>query len=571
LPGPAGDLHEQEPPLRQALHILRKDLRRHWPTALVFGVLLAAFAVQQPRDWRGDTFHNRFFDRLVEFLPTLLVLAWAFFLVRLAHEEGFIGDRQFWITRPYEWYKLLAAKFLGAIFFIHLPLFVMQLVLLNVAHFPVASSIPGLLWIHFLFVLILDLPCLAVAAVTSGLGQASLVVVASLLFMGGVLAILNYITDFEFVMDQTGPVLAVLFLGTGLAAIFIQYIHRHSRLARFVVAGSFLLAAMLVFSAPSVDLASSTYPLPAPNRPSPAHFALDRTLAFQHESGQRTFSFDNQETIEIPVNISGLADQTVFQFQAVELSMALPKGEHWSSHWQHFSQSVAYGRTRSWVTVKLKRADFLRFANAPAHARIAMAFDVFKLGAGSRLQVNGPTLSLPGGARCLYRSSTNNLKCFSPLRTPSPLFLIADLPNSSCRISQEASQEPWAAAPAFDITLSTDQSPDPDLSPIQDRLVSLDRYTQFEDVNVAVPICRGTTLFVNQPQFLYSNRVEIDLGEIILDDYRPTYPRQIGPPPKHLVPDDPSNSLSLNFSRFSSSFPADGRRATSIRRPIASR
>ena len=535
--------------MRLALHILRKDLRRHWPAAAMFSALVLAFAIQQPREWRGAVFNNRLLDRFIDSIPFLLVLVWVFFLIRLVHEENFIGDRQFWITRPYQWHQLLAAKFLGALLFVHFPLLVMQLVLLKVAHFPVLSSFPGLLWIHFLLFVAIDLPCFTVAVITSGIGQAAIAIVAALLLTAAVLATLNHIADVEFVMDEIAPAIFLLLLGTCIAVVFLQYIFRRYRLNRLIVSASALLASILTLSAPFADLASPSYPVAASDRPSPATLVMDRTLAFTHQPGFESRYFDNEVQVEIPLSVSNLPEQTVFQFQAVDLNLQLPKGAHWSSQWQSFSQTVAYGRTRTWVTVKIKRPEFLRFANSPVQARISLAFKVFKLGTGVRIPLNGPTLRLPGGARCLDPDS-DSLKCFAALRMPSPLFIMADLPSSSCHARQDTVQEPWAPAPAFDISLSDDSYPDMALSPIQDRHIALDRYTQFEDLSVRVPLCRGTTLFVNQPEFLYSNRVEIDLGQIILDDYRSTYPRQIGPPPKHLVPDDPSNSLSLNLLRF---------------------
>ncbi len=98
--------------MTQILHIFRKDARRHWPEILVSLVLIAVFVWYQPRKWTGQAISIRFVAGLLNILPALLVLSWAFLIARLVQGELLVGDRQFWITRPYDWYKLLASKLL---------------------------------------------------------------------------------------------------------------------------------------------------------------------------------------------------------------------------------------------------------------------------------------------------------------------------------------------------------------------------------------------------------------------------------------------------------------------------
>lgn len=39
-----------------------------------------------------------------------LILFWVFLTLRVVHGETLVGDRQWWVTKPYEWWKLLLAK-----------------------------------------------------------------------------------------------------------------------------------------------------------------------------------------------------------------------------------------------------------------------------------------------------------------------------------------------------------------------------------------------------------------------------------------------------------------------------
>jgi energy-coupling factor transporter ATP-binding protein EcfA2 len=77
--------------------------------------------------------------------------------------------------------------------------------------------------------------------------------------------------------------------------------------------------------------------------------------------------------------------------------------------------------------------------------------------------------------------------------------------------------------------------------------ITLSRHYSYEDLQIPLPICAGTKLVVSQPQFLYAVRDEIDLGNITLINYMPTYPRLIVPPHQPLQPGAPTDSLSQNF------------------------
>jgi len=73
-------------------------------------------------------------------------LSWAFLIVQVIHGEMLAGHRQFWITRPYEWKKLLAAKVLFMVSTINLPVLVADVYVVHKAGFHLSSSIfPGLM------------------------------------------------------------------------------------------------------------------------------------------------------------------------------------------------------------------------------------------------------------------------------------------------------------------------------------------------------------------------------------------------------------------------------------------
>ena len=152
-------------------HIFKKDVRHHWPEILASLVVLAVFTWDQPRQWEGHVAANRILSILLGALPSILVVAWIFLLVRVTQGESLVGDRQFWTTRPYTRTKLFAAKLLTALVFVHTPLFISQLILLKLAFFPVLASIPGLLFVHSMFFITLVMYAFALGSVTRALAR----------------------------------------------------------------------------------------------------------------------------------------------------------------------------------------------------------------------------------------------------------------------------------------------------------------------------------------------------------------------------------------------------------------
>ncbi len=75
---------------------------------------------------------------------------------------------QFWLTRPYDWRKFLAAKLLFVAVFVGLPFFAAQMLLLAQAGFNPFAYIPGLLFNLLLVTGGLIVPLMAVSTVTSG-------------------------------------------------------------------------------------------------------------------------------------------------------------------------------------------------------------------------------------------------------------------------------------------------------------------------------------------------------------------------------------------------------------------
>lgn len=532
--------------MSQTLHILRKDIRHHWPEILLSLALMVAFAVEQPRSWTHQALDSRFLYTLTNYLPVLMILSWIFLIIRLVQGESLVGDRLFWITRPYEWHKLLAAKLLAVILFIHLPLFVSQLILLKIASFPVVSSIPGLLYVHSLFVLALWLPGFTIGSITSGIGQAALLILALVLGLLGLVYIISIRPDMDFATDVTDNWQESVYVLAALTAIFLQYVYRRTIFSRLIVAAGLASICLIILLAPYESLINRDFPLPTQNHPRPAQFSLNRSLSFEHAPGKQTNSYGDEVDLEIPLQLSGLAEKTILDIRGVKLDIDLPAGEHWTSGWHKLYHRITYGRTLDWPSISMKKSVFNRIKDVPVRASITLGMNLYSAGSATEILFTGDRLSIASGARCLNDLSQNSLHCFSALKQPEPLLVMAILPNSSCAVSQESVGEGLAQTPASYSALGSDGSPDFEFSPVREFGIDLTRYFVFEDRQIRLPVCPGTSLFVSKPEFRYSVRDEIDLGDITLLNYLPTYPRRIVPPRQPRSPGAPSNSLSLN-------------------------
>jgi hypothetical protein len=158
--------------MKQTLHIFRKDTRQFWPEVLLSLAITAALVCIYPLRWLAlpatDALGSPSMNAAVlgTMLAGLVVVSWAMLIARIVHAESLVGDRQFWVTRPYEWKSLLAAKLIFIAVYLYLPLVIAQWLLLYLAGLNSVSTIPGLLFDLLLITGFVVLPLLAIATVT---------------------------------------------------------------------------------------------------------------------------------------------------------------------------------------------------------------------------------------------------------------------------------------------------------------------------------------------------------------------------------------------------------------------
>src|SRR5271165_2344871 len=129
--------------MQQVWHIFKKDVRYlRQEIAFLFALAVALY-------WLGGLLRGDISDAF----GVLVAITAAYTIARLIHAEALPGENQFWVTRPYRWQSLLAAKLLFILTFINLPVFLAQAASLLGRGFPIAWIVPGLLWVQVLIVI----------------------------------------------------------------------------------------------------------------------------------------------------------------------------------------------------------------------------------------------------------------------------------------------------------------------------------------------------------------------------------------------------------------------------------
>jgi hypothetical protein len=407
--------------MKQMLHIFAKDVRIYWVEILGTLAVTALFAWIYPMSWGGLPTIS-LWPWVPGALAGLVVVSWMVLITRVIHAESLVGERQFWITRPYLWPQLLGAKALFVVAFVYGPFFLAQCVLLREAGMHPLAHLGGLFFNLLLATGIAVLPMACLAAVTRNFGRTLLALLGLILFVGGV-GYLSSILPTSSTSDSFSDVLSfVLAVTVFIAVLIIQYARR-----RTMLAWSFLVALAITFSVTGLfgpeDLTmGATYPETSGG--AGPHLSFRQTDAVA--SSEFSDAVDEREvTILFPVAVSGIAPGTSVQIDNARVGFTAADGGRWVSHWQSVPIKWLPGATEGTVGLKVNRGYYDRMKDKPVTVEMSVALTVLKAGAVTHLTLPGQKFELPGGSICRNKVSWgNDLSCLSPMRQP-PLMLIA--------------------------------------------------------------------------------------------------------------------------------------------------
>jgi hypothetical protein len=402
--------------MSQVLHIFKKDARHLWPEILASLVLTGIFAKIYPHIWAPGFRTSGLPDILPAVVVVLIPISWWVMLTRLVHDEPLVGDRQFWVTRPYQWQQLLAAKLLFLAVFLYLPLLIAQSVLLRVAGFHPSSYLPGLFFNLLLITFFLIVPMMVLATVTSGFAKAALTLLGVVVGIIG-LAVLSSLWSEGLPDTKGGIAVALLVCALGIAVILVQYVTRNLRLARWLLAAAGVMIAAMALNWPGRALVPIEYPQSSVAAP-PVH------LAFDSDPSHRVAAFpaadDKQLSIRLPLAISGVVPGTAIQAEAVKFVITAPNGLNWSSSWQNARQYFTPGEDLSTVNVLVDRAFLEKVKDLPVQIHMTWALSRLRAGATGRATVSDEEFTIPDGGICALQGNdyTSFISCRFPMRQP---------------------------------------------------------------------------------------------------------------------------------------------------------
>ena len=504
--------------MKQILNIFRKDLRRYWREIVASLAFVSVYTWSEVRIWTGNPSGDSVFLH-TGLLTAMVPISWWFLITRVIQGESLVGDKQFWVTRPYDWKKLLAAKALFLFALINVPLFIADVVMLAKAGFSPSHYIVGLFWMQLLITVFVTLLIAALATVTASVVQMGLSILGILLYAIAVASLTSEISSADFASTRSPWLTAALLIGTALTVVLFQYAGRKTPLSRCLI-GALAVGVVVIIVATPYDAAiNRDYPPIGASEPPPVR------LAFQPVDPVKpgnTFYGGDSVRIQIPVSVSGVAEDSIVVVDGFRAAIESSGGVRWNSGWRRVNNTIFPEEHRTWFLFTMKKELFDRIKSSPTKIHLAVAFTIYHDQSRTEFVIPQGEFRMLDVGLCTTESPfQRGLSCRAPLRGPAFLLVTADAVDSTCPAIDGGSQnERRGTARAWDINTWSGPA-EFGINPVNSFYLQL-RPSQAVDMNWArgAGLCPGTRVVLSSPVREKSNRLELDLGELRLYDYR---------------------------------------------------
>ena len=431
--------------MKQILHIFAKDARHQRLEILLSLAFVATLVLTYRSHWKQGygsvVSFSAFglFTNLPQMLVFIIPLGWWLLISPLIHSESLVGDRQFWITRPYEWKKLLAAKVLFLIAFLYVPLLLAQSVILAQAGFSPISHVPGLLFGLLVLTCALVLPLAVLAAVTRNFAQMTLAVLGALASLVAIVLLASNPSQDRVAFPHADWIAGSLYVGLCLAVVVLQYARRKVKVSWIML--GLLVVMLCAFSsmggAPDDASMNRNFP-PLPQMPSPAHFAY----RLEQDSGPSAFVTRKTDWvgIAIPIHVTGVAEGSIVIPTFVKVTLQAPDGSRWTSVWQSISMDKFFpGEKVASERFVMPRALYDSFKGKPLNVNLQLALTTARAADTTQIQLPVQDFSVPNFGVCTPLTGfwerpddIGGLACRAPLRQPELTLIRATWFDNSC-------------------------------------------------------------------------------------------------------------------------------------------
>jgi hypothetical protein len=489
----------------QVLRIFRKDVRHFWIEISASLLVLSAYIWRVLHEWAIPSTISDMPDLLRSLLMALVPISWCLLIVCVIQDESLVGDRQFWITRPYEWKKLLAAKALFVFAFVNVPLFAANAIFLWNSGFSPTRHLAGLLWIQLAMIVVLVLPAAVVAVVTSTIVQVVLWVLGIGTFIGGMAYVSSLIPDphIPTSVSDSSDLIAPVVLGlVCLGLVVWQYARRRAWTARSVIAGvAVVLAVSAVVPSATQKQVTQAYPALAAGEKPP--FRL--TPIARRTSTENRFQ-SNGEKVElgIPIRFTSVAPSSLVVVAGTRAAIQTRNGKHFSSKWANDRWELWPGEENKIVALEVDSKFFEQSRFDPADIRITFAFTEYHELNTRQIVTAAGEFPVDGGGICWVGLPLAELQCRWPLNAPQMLAHY-DTSTSTCPADPN---NPTGPATRYASYLD-EYSVEPAIIPVQT-----------SDFYLGRPgVCPGTPITLGTPVLTRRASTEIDISGADLRDY----------------------------------------------------
>ena len=510
--------------MKQIIHIFKKDVRHHWLEIVLCQAALLGYVWHELHGWEADEIYLGFARFLPSAIISILPIAWWLFIFRVVQGESLVGDRQFWVTRPYEWKKLLAAKVLMILVFINLPIFCAQLFFLAKAHFTPLPYLFGLLCMQLMLVLFPFLPIMAMAAVTRNIAQGLLGLLGVSLFVAGMLALDTYLPTFAmadvYVSDWMQGALVVIACAM---VVWVQFKWRKTARARLFLASAPAALLILFFAAPLFIHAENDYP-------SPSGGSVPFSVASYGKPTAPKIPADNDEDVNItvPVVTTGLQAGYVARITSAQLRLETKDGMHWDSKWQGAYDFFFPGQLAWAQDFTMSYKDFEKLKSFRFKATISFKVEIFQDRGAQQIKAGKGEFEIPHVGLCHVDTRRfNSIECHSPLVKPEIALIQLQYADSTCPVLQnkKEDQDDDDSAPqvplrgsAYDWELNGDERPaEYGINPVESFTLYFKERAKYSE---HVRICPGTPLMLSFPVSVQRTRAEFEINQFNLEEYR---------------------------------------------------
>ena len=507
--------------MKQVWNIFRKDFCHHWPSVAASAAVLVAFAWSEVRGWSHDDAMASALSWILasRFLPGLVValvpISWIFLIARVVQGESLVGDRQFWVSRPYDWKKLLVAKAFFVLVFVNLPLFALDVFLLAKAGFPPASYLPGLLWMQWMWTLLLFLTVAGLATVTATIAQMLLAILVVVLYMIGTAALSSVIPNSSFSAggDSISSILLVVAV---LAVILLQYSRRKTALSRWLIVGLGATLTLQMVATPYRRLIAREYPLSAAGE-SPITWSL---LPGHAPDPENVAATGDQVAVHLPFSLSGLPKDAILQLNGVILTLTDNHGAQWDSGWEARGMLLFPDQKTTGIDLSLKKSVFDRMSSSPVKAHLLLAFTLFHDKNQRPFVTPRGEFPLPDLGLCSVRTGYwPRVSCKVPLRRPTFFLITSEMATGTCPL-RTGDTRPAPGEMARGSIQGGDSGPaEIGISPVK----TVDLYLSHREDSAGgtnTGICPGTPLVLSNPEAVSRGRIELQFDNLSLADYQ---------------------------------------------------